>query len=100
MTLYYNIVLNVLYVGLYIVYSVHFLCIRFFFKILGGAVSGFGFYAWVAYIFVGTGLALPICCAIVAGGLAMAEFSNEIAEWVSFRYDCSDCKNRDWEIIN
>ena len=40
---------------------------RFFFKILGGAVSGFGFYAWVAYIFVGTGLALPICCAIVAG---------------------------------
>ncbi|ABR40772.1 hypothetical protein BVU_3140 [Phocaeicola vulgatus ATCC 8482] len=33
MTLYYNIVLNVLYVGLYIVYSVHFLCIRFFFKI-------------------------------------------------------------------
>lgn len=73
---------------------------RFFFKILGGAVSGFGFYAWVAYIFVGTGLALPICCAIVAGGLAMAAFSNEIAEWVSFRYDCPDCKNRDWEIIN
>ena len=69
---------------------------RFFVKILGGAVSGFGFWAWVAYFFAGTGLALPICVALVTGGVAIAAFSDEIAEWVSSRYDCPNCGSRDW----
>ena len=73
---------------------------RFFVKILGGAVAGFGYYAWVAYLFAGTGLALAICIAIVTGGVAIAAFSNEIAEWVSSRYDCPSCKRRDWEVVS
>ncbi len=72
---------------------------RFFVKVLGGGVSGFGFYAWVAYIFAGTGFALPICIAIVTGGIAIAAFSNEIAEWVSSRYECPNCKAKDWTIV-
>lgn len=73
---------------------------NFFLKILGGTISGYGFYALVAYIFAGTELALAICCAIVAGGVAIAAFSNEIAAWVSSKYDCPTCKKRDWEVIN
>ena len=73
---------------------------RFFVKILGGGVAGFGFYAWVAYIFAGTGFALPICIAIVTGGIAIAAFSNEIAEWVSSRYECPNCKQKDWTIVD
>ena len=33
---------------------------EFFFKIIGGGVTGGGFWAWTAYIFAGTGFALPI----------------------------------------
>ncbi len=70
--------------------------LKFFVKIIGGAVAGAGFWAWVAYIFAGTGFALPICIAIVAGGVGLAAFSNEIAEWVSKKYDCPKCKHRNW----
>ena len=72
---------------------------RFFVKILGGAVSGFGFYSWVAYLFAGTGFALAICVAIVTGGVAMAAFSDEIAEWVSSRYECPVCHQKDWKVV-
>ena len=40
--------------------------------ILGGsAVSGFGFYSWVTYLFAGTGFALPICATLVVGGVVV-----------------------------
>ena len=45
-------------------------------KIIGGATVGFGFWAWVAYIFAGTGLALPICIAIITGGVGVLAFVN------------------------
>lgn len=69
---------------------------RFFVKILGGVVTGFGFWAWVTFLFAGTGLALPICVAIVTGGVGVAAFSNEIAEWVSSRYACPRCGGKAW----
>jgi hypothetical protein len=72
---------------------------RFFLKIVGGAVAGFGFWAWVSFLFAGTGLALPICIAIVAGGVGIAAYSNEIAEWVSARYDCPHCGARNWSVV-
>lgn len=31
-----------------------------FVKVLGGAVSGFGFWAWVSFLFAGTGFAMAI----------------------------------------
>jgi ribosomal protein L37AE/L43A len=72
---------------------------RFIIKIIGGAATAFGFWGWVAYIFAGTGLALPICIAIVTGGVAIAAFSDEIAEWLSKKYDCPKCKSRKWKVI-
>ena len=39
--------------------------------LLGGAVAGFGFWAWVSFLFAGTGFAMPICIALVVGGPAL-----------------------------
>ena len=72
---------------------------RFIAKVLGGAVSGFGFWAWVTYLFAGTGLALPICIALVVGGVAIAAFSDEIAAWVSKRYECPGCGAKNWSVV-
>lgn len=72
---------------------------QFFLKIIGGAVTGFGFWAWVSFLFAGTGFALAICVAIVAGGVALAAFSNEIVQWVSERYDCPNCGRQDWMMV-
>ena len=72
---------------------------RFFVKVLGGVVSGFGFWAWVAFLFAGTGFALPICIAIVTGGVAIAAFSDEIAGWVSSRYECPQCRSKAWKVV-
>ena len=72
---------------------------RFFVKVLGGAVAGFGFWAWVAFLFAGTGFAMPICIAIVTGGIAIAAFSDEIAEWVSERYECPRCHSKNWAVV-
>lgn len=72
---------------------------RLFVKVIGTAVSGFGFWAWVSYLFAGTGFALAICIAIVTGGIAIAAFSNEIAEWVSKRYECPQCKKQNWHVV-
>lgn len=72
---------------------------RFFLKAIGGGMAGFGYWAWVAYIFAGTGLALPICIAIVLGGVGVAAFSNEIAEWVSKKYPCPKCGSKEWSVV-
>lgn len=73
---------------------------KFVAKVIGGAVSGFGVWAWVAYFFAGTGLAMPICLALVIGGGAILAYSNEIGEWFSKSYDCPNCKSRDWIVTD
>lgn len=72
-----------------------------FVKVLGTAVSGFGFWAWVSFLFAGTGFAMGICVAIVLGGVGIAAYSNEIAEWFCKKYECPnpECKARDWECV-
>lgn len=72
----------------------------FFAKIIGGGMAGGGFWAWVTYFFAGTGFALPICIAIVTGGVAMLAFSDEIVAWISKKYDCPVCKNNQWIAID
>lgn len=72
---------------------------RFVLKVIGGTVSGAGFWAWVTYFFAGTGLAMPICIALVIGGAGICAFSNEIAEWVSTRYNCPRCGTRNWRVV-
>ncbi len=68
-------------------------------KIIGAAFAGGGFWAWVTFFFAGTGLALPICIALVTGGVALAAFANEIAAWVSKEYHCPNCGQRTWKVI-
>lgn len=70
-----------------------------FVKILGGCTAGFGFWAWVTFLFAGTGFALAICVSIVIGGVAMAAYSSEIAAWLSKRYPCSVCNRKSWTIV-
>ena len=66
-------------------------------KIIGGALPLGGFWAWVAYLFAGTGLALPIVISIITGGVAMLVFKDEITQWIVNRgYKCPKCGAVDW----
>lgn len=70
----------------------------FFVKIIGGAMPLGGFWAWTAYLFAGTGFALPIVIAIITGGVATLVFKDEIVGWlVSRGYACPKCGASDWE---
>lgn len=72
-----------------------------FMKILGGVTAGFGFWAWVSFLFAGTGLALPICIAIFSGGAAILTYSNEIANWiVNQGYPCAQCGSQQWVAVS
>lgn len=69
-----------------------------FVKIIGGAMPLGGFWAWVTYLFAGTGFALPIVIAIITGGTAMLVFKDQIVQWLMNRgYKCSHCSGVDWE---
>lgn len=72
---------------------------QFFLKVLGGTFVGGGFWAWVSYLFAGTGLARPICIAIVASGVGLLIFSDEITQWLAERYDCPDCGKNTWRLV-
>lgn len=72
----------------------------FFAKIIGGVTAGMGYWAWVAYFFAGTGFAMPICIAIMAGGGAMMAYSDKIIVWISKNYHCPSCKGNQWIAID
>jgi len=66
-------------------------------KIIGGALPIGGFWAWVAYLFAGTGLAMPICIALVTGGVGILVFKEQIVQWiVNMGYKCPKCGKVDW----
>lgn len=70
----------------------------FLVKLIGGAMPVGGFWAWVTYLFAGTGFALPICIAIVTGGTAMLVFQNQIVQWIIDRgYKCPKCGASRWD---
>jgi ribosomal protein S27AE len=70
----------------------------FFVKVIGGAMPIGGYWAWVAYLFAGTGFAMPIVVAIIAGGTAMLVFKDEIVQWIVNRgYKCPKCGKIRWE---
>lgn len=69
---------------------------RLFAKIIGGAVAGFGYWAWVSFLFAGTGLAMPICIAIMAGGVAIIAFAEQIVGWINKMYACPKCGRKVW----
>lgn len=70
----------------------------FFVKLIGGLMPVGGFWAWSAYIFAGTGLAMPIVLAIITGGTAILIFKDEIVEWITNKgFECPSCSRTDWE---
>lgn len=71
----------------------------FFLKVIGGVAVGGGYWAWIAYLFAGTGFAFVICVAIMTGGVALLAFSDEITKWLAERYDCPTCKERRWKLV-
>ena len=68
-------------------------------KVTGATLTGSGYFAWVFYIFAGTGFAFEICTAIVLGGIAMLVFSEQITNFFCKKYSCPKCEKRDWESI-
>ena len=71
--------------------------VELFVKIIGGAMPIGGFWAWVAYLFAGTGLAMPICIAIVVGGVGILIFKEQIVQWiVNMGHKCPRCGSVDW----
>lgn len=69
---------------------------KLFAKILGGFVSGFGFWAWISFLFAGTGFALPLCIAIMTGGVALVAFSEQVVNWMNRKYNCPVCRQKAW----
>jgi ribosomal protein S27AE len=72
--------------------------LSFFVKIIGGALPFGGYWAWVTYLFAGTGFAMPIVIAIMAGGVTMLAFKDKIVEWIVNRgHKCPKCDAVQWE---
>lgn len=70
----------------------------FFVKLIGGALPFGGLWAWTAYLFAGTGLALPICIAIIAGGVGTLVFKDQIVNFILEKgYKCEKCGGQDWK---
>ena len=68
-----------------------------FVKIIGGAAPIGGFWAWTAYLFAGTGFALPIVAAIISGGVGMLLFKDQIVVWITNKgYKCPRCNASNW----
>jgi TPR repeat protein/DNA-directed RNA polymerase subunit RPC12/RpoP len=66
-------------------------------KVLGAAMPTFGFFAWTSFLFAGTGFAMAICVAIIAGGPALLMYKDEIVKWLASKgYKCSQCGHEDW----
>lgn len=72
--------------------------LELFIKIIGGILPLGGYWAWTAYLFAGTGFAMPIVVAIIGGGTAMLIFKKQIVEWIiSKGYSCECCGKKEWQ---
>ncbi|AYO53942.1 tetratricopeptide repeat protein [Acinetobacter wuhouensis] len=68
-----------------------------FVKVLGAAMPAFGFFAWTSFLFAGTGFAMAICIAIIAGGPALLMYKDEIVRWLASKgYKCPKCGHEHW----
>jgi len=69
-----------------------------FVKIIGGAMPFGGYWAWVTYLFAGTGFAMVIVFAIIGGGVGMLMFKDDIVEWITNQsYPCPKCAGTNWK---
>ncbi|GAA7481973.1 hypothetical protein ID1079_03680 [Helicobacter pylori] len=65
--------------------------LKFFVRVIGAVLPAGGAAAWTTYLLTGTGFALPICAAIITGGVAILAFQDEIIEWADKGYKCEKC---------
>ncbi|GAA9974315.1 hypothetical protein VN0949_03800 [Helicobacter pylori] len=65
--------------------------LKFFVRVIGAALPAGGVATWTTYLLAGTGFALPICVAIITGGVAILAFQDEIIEWADKGYKCEKC---------
>ena len=57
-----------------------------------------GGWAWTTYLLAGTGFALPIVIAMIAGGTGMLIYKDKIVEWLTNKnYKCSKCGGIGWD---
>ncbi|GHP62967.1 hypothetical protein VN0229_07300 [Helicobacter pylori] len=54
--------------------------LKFFVRVIGAALSAGGVATWTTYLLAGTRFALPICAAIITGGVTILAFQDEIIE--------------------
>lgn len=74
--------------------------VSFFVKLIGGALPVGGFWAWMAYFFAGTGLALPICAAMIGGGVVMLAYKEKIVRFVVEKgYKCEKCGHNEFDLV-
>ncbi len=69
----------------------------FFCKLLGLGVAGLGSVTVFVAALTATGLSLPICLAIIGGGLVQGLYGDEILAWVRKRFACPKCGSKDWK---
>ncbi|GAA6862720.1 hypothetical protein HpHNI39_07100 [Helicobacter pylori] len=65
--------------------------LKFFVRVIGAALPAGGVATWTTYLLAGTRFALPICAAIITGGVAILAFQDEIIEWADKGYKCEKC---------
>ncbi|GHQ26784.1 hypothetical protein VN1218_08290 [Helicobacter pylori] len=65
--------------------------LKFFVRVIGAALPAGGVATWTTYLLAGTGFALPICVAIITGGVTILAFQDEIIEWADKGYKCEKC---------
>ncbi|GAA7193326.1 hypothetical protein MPG74_05465 [Helicobacter pylori] len=54
--------------------------LKFFVRVIGAALPAGGVATWTTYLLAGTRFALPICAAIITGGVTILAFQDEIIE--------------------
>ena len=74
---------------------------KFIVTLIGAAMPIGGFWAQVTFFFAGTGLALPICIALVVGGSAMLAFKDQITNFIIKQgYKCPKCGCEEWKPLD
>ncbi len=71
----------------------------FWVKVIGSTIPIVGFWGWTAFIFAGTGFALPIVTAMIIGGSGMLVYKDKIVKWISDKYECPECDAKSWDLV-
>ncbi|UNM97203.1 hypothetical protein MMG00_04960 [Ignatzschineria rhizosphaerae] len=68
-------------------------------KMIGIALIAFGFWAWISYLFAGSGAAFIICVSIMGLGTIFLCFTDQIHRYNSTKENCPKCGKKEWDFI-